>query len=81
MPRRNGYCKRIQAIDELLPCQSYFGPGGVPGFDFGSGGTAKLSASSRPAASTTALAQEALFQSVNVAGAPVGVDRDRTSVR
>ena len=22
MPRRNGYCKRIQATDELLPCQS-----------------------------------------------------------
>ena len=22
MPRRNGYCRRIHAIDELLPCQS-----------------------------------------------------------
>jgi len=37
MPRRNGYCNRIHAIDELLPCQSYFGPGAMPGLDLGSG--------------------------------------------
>ena len=66
MPRRNGYCNRIQAIDELLPCQSKLGPGGVPGFDLGSGGTVKLSAPSRPAASSTAFPQDASFQSANV---------------
>src|SRR5262249_58463069 len=70
MPRRNGYCNRIQATDELLPCQSKLGPGGVPGFDFGNGGTVKLSAPSRPSASTVACAQEASFQSLRVAGSP-----------
>ena len=68
MPRRNGYCKRIQAIDELLPCQSYVGPGGVPGLRLRQRRDVEAAAPSRPAASSVAFAQVASFQSAMLAG-------------
>jgi hypothetical protein len=67
-PRRNGYCNRIHATDELLLCQLNVGPAGPPGAVFGMAPPTKLEGLSRPSASRAASAHDASFQSVGVAG-------------